>query len=196
MKYTKYVFFIFLFLFGCNSRCDISQLIPEFKLIKNISDKIQSEKGLILSMYGINNDLPKDYKKKNITANFSVAYRLPKTKNDLISLEQARCFLVFVAESLLYAINHDPEIKERLEVFPFPSDLLKISIYFEDENRVQLANGGISDLYFSKGKIIYERYEIHGYNPYPLGKHFIVHEESYADALEIVKQQGCLDLVK
>lgn len=164
--------------------------------MKNISKKIQSKNGLILARYGINNDLVKDYKNKDSTVDFSLAYRLPKTKNDLISLEEARCFLTSVAESLIYAINHDPEIKERLEVFPFPSDLLTISIYFEDEDRVQLANGGISYVYFSKGKIKYERYEIHGYNPYPLGKHFIVHEESYADALGIVKQQGCLDLVK
>ena len=48
-------------------------------------------------------------------------------------------------------------------------------------------------MYLNGNKIEYERYEIREYRPpTAIGKHFMVHEESYGEALEIVKKQGCL----
>jgi hypothetical protein len=51
---------------------------------------------------------------------------------------------------------------------------------------------GIATVSFIKGKIEYERYEISEYTGrYPAkGKHFLVHEESYEEALQLVQQQG------
>jgi len=51
---------------------------------------------------------------------------------------------------------------------------------------------GVSEVFFSEGKIKYRRYEIEKYTKkYSAeGKHFILHEKTYAEALEIIKKQG------
>lgn len=192
MRYIKLLLILFIIFCGC-SAWDISKKVPEFRLIKRFSNKINKETGLVLFCYGINNSLPKNYQIKNGTANFSVSYKLYRTQKDIISLEDARCLLISVAESFLEEINSDPEIRNDLDVYPFRNDRIGISIVFVDENDVNLGNGGISDIYFSHGKITYERYEILKYEkPIPSGKHFTVLKETYPEALDIVKKSGCL----
>jgi hypothetical protein len=53
---------------------------------------------------------------------------------------------------------------------------------------------GVAIVYFAKGKIKYEGYEIEGYRRpgCAYGQHYTVHEESYEEALDIVKKQGTL----
>jgi len=129
----------------------------------------------------------------NGIGNFSASFALAKTRADEISLEQARNLLVFVAENLLKEINSNPEVIPNLDIYPFVSDLLDITIHFTDENQIDLGQG-VAIVYFWKGKIEYEGYKIDEYRSrYPSrGEHFAIHEETYAEALEIIKNQGPL----
>jgi hypothetical protein len=108
-------------------------------------------------------------------------------------LEEARSLIVSVAEGLLQEINGNLEVRSMLKFYPFNVDLINIVIHFKDENKIDLG-AGISMAYLSNGKIKYERYEIHEYrSQYPaIGEHFVVHTESYTEALDIVKSQGSL----
>ena len=116
-----------------------------------------------------------------------------KKREDSVSLEQARSLLVFVVESFLSEINKNEIIKNKLDVFPFTMDLISVSIYFVDKNKIGLGDG-VAYIYFSRGEIDYEKYDIQEYREvYPaIGKHSIIHQESYQDALDIVKKSNSL----
>ncbi len=175
------------------SRVDASELFSGYKFITSFSKKIKPETGLILRSYGANHNLPKDYPFKNEVVTITACYALIKTQKDTISLEQARGMLVSLMESMLISINSDSYIRQYLEIYPFTYDLLDISIRFEDENYIDLGTG-ISQVYFYRGKIKYERYDIKEYTgTYPArGKHYIIHEETYPEALAIVQKSGAL----
>ncbi len=188
------IFCVLLMNSSCQKKAQhLWEIVPEYKLLVEFSKKIKPETDLVLTGYGINNHLPKGYEFVNGVANFKVTYSLYKTKNDEISLDQARILLVSVGEALLNEINTNSEIRSELDVYPLTSDFIRIAIHFKDELKIDLGQG-VSEVYFSKGKIKYERYEIRDYpNRYPAtGKHYIIHEETYAEALEIVKKQGSL----
>jgi len=198
---------------------DISELCSEYKLIKVFSERIEPETGLVLRSYAINYNLPKGHQFKNGVGDFMASYTAYKTQQDVISLEEARRLIVSVAESLLQEINSNLTVRPKLDVYPMTSDLLTISINFKDENHIELGNGGVSRMYFSNGKINYERYEIYEYTKrcqlpegvyvhdeidgkirsyqvtqptVPVGKNFIIHQENYAEALDIVKKENGL----
>jgi len=193
MKLSKFVVLIFFVLCISCGKKDASEILAEYRLINNFSKKLKIKTGLVLYCYGINNYLPKDYQFKNGVASFDADYALFKTQKDSISLEEARCLLVSVAEGLLQEINASAEVQPHLDVYPFTSDLIRVCIYFQDENCIDLGTG-ISTVFFSNGKIKYERYEIYEYrSKYPaIGRDFLVHEEAYSEALDIVKKQGCM----
>ncbi len=169
------------------------QHIPEYAFLQEFSEQIKPQTGLILRGYGVNNSLPEGYNFTNHIARMGVSYSLSGTRNDQVSLDEARRMVVFVVENLLQAINSNQTIGPRLEVWPFVNDRLRVNMYFEDENRIHLGQG-IALIYFSRGTIKYKRYDITKYTgKFPAeGKHVLVLEEPYADALEIVKQQGGL----
>ncbi len=197
MKFINYTFLITLILLcSCIKKKDVKDphgMYPPYKLINLSAKKIQPETGLILRTYGINSYLPREYEYKNGIANFISSYSLSKKKEDEISLDYARSLIIILSENLLKDINANDEIKSDLDVYPFTNDLLYISIYFEDEIRVELGKG-VANVMLSKGKITYEGYNILEYRDRPpaRGEHYVIHEESYADALEIVKKQGTL----
>ncbi len=159
MRFIKFLFVFYFILFvSCGrSAKDVSD-VPAYKLIIDFSRNLKKEKNLILYRYGINNDLPEFYKINNGVANFSVAYVLFKEKEAVVTLEEARRLLVFIVENLLREINSSKEIRSELDVFPFTSDLVSVSIYFKDKNKIDLGNG-VAYVYFSKGKIDYEKYD-------------------------------------
>ena len=168
-------------------------MFPAYKLIKTFSKRIRPETDLILFSYGVNHNLPKDYQFKNAVATFSTTYDLRKTQKDTISLEHARKLIISLTESFLQEINSSQDVRPDLEVYPFTSNLLSVYIHFIDENKVDLGTG-ICAVYFKDGKIEYEHYEIYEYTgSYPAnGNHYKVHEETYAEALDIVQKQGAL----
>ena len=198
MKYIKFIVavIVLVIISSCSSKMDVNdpyQMKPPYKLINLFSRKIKPETGLILNAYAYNWCLPRNYVCKNGIGNFRASYYLPKTKTDEISLDYARNLIVFLTENLLQDINSNSEIRSKLDVYPFASDLINITIHFEDEIRVDLGQG-VAVVYFSNGKIEYEGYKIEKYTgQYPAeGKHYTIHKETYAEALDIVKKQGNL----
>jgi hypothetical protein len=193
MKFIKYILCFHLILFGASYTTWVPETPNKNNLLIEFSNKIKRATGLVVSTYGYNTYLPRDYKIINGMASFSLDYNLVKTRQSVVSLKEARNLLISVTESLLKKINSDPEMKKRLDVYPCTNDLIRICIYIQDENHIDLGQG-ISTVFFSRGKIKYEYYQIHEYrNSYPaIGKHFTVHEESYVEALDIVKKQGAL----
>ncbi|MBX7066594.1 MAG: hypothetical protein K1X28_05135 [Parachlamydiales bacterium] len=181
--------------FACQSKKhDINpNTCPPYKCIKTFSKKAKLESGLDLFCYGFNVDPPKEYQGRNGTKNFTSDYYLRKNKNDEVSLEESRGLIVSLAENFLRHINSDSEISEDLIVRPFVNKLLSLSILIVDENKVELGRG-VTSVYLSDGKIKYKGFNIEKYpGKFPAeGKHYVLHEESYVDALEIVKKQGVL----
>ena len=125
MKFINNIFLSIVLLCTCCTS-DIDQRVPEFRLIQRFSKRIKNSEGIILYSYGINNSLPQGYKKTNITANISVSYILRKNQEEFISLDAARCLFISVAESLLKEINSDKYVRNRIELFPFSSDRLRL----------------------------------------------------------------------
>lgn len=191
----KFIKIMMLFMLGLSASCYHDVLnMPEYKLIKRFSKRIEKSDGICLYAYGINDlyPIPDDHIEGKISA-FNVSYEIYKKRTDSISLDSARCLVVSVAESFLKEINSDPKIKNELSKYPLPSDRIHVILHFRDENDVELGNEGVSSVFLEGGEIEYERYEIREYTPpIPVGRHFTVHEESYGEALEIVKNQGCL----
>lgn len=144
---------------------------------------MRAENGWILSSYGFN----KDEFRSADAAIFDVSYYLPCKRNDSISIEQARAYLVHIVDIFLKEINEKQELESYLKIYPYTSDLIDVSLYFEDENRIDLGQG-IAVVHLTCGKIKYERYEIEQYRKeYPaIGKHFVQYTESYEEALELV----------
>ncbi len=195
MRFIKYIIFITLTIISCQKKTSIADYIPQYKFIISFSEKINKTIELNLFTYGINCCLPNEYIIKNGTANFSISYALYKTQHDSITIDEARSLLVSVTESLTKDINSNVTIQPLLDFYPWEGRMNTIDLYFMDKNKVELGNG-IANVSLVRGKIRYERYEISEYSgKYPaLGKHFLVHEENYADALEIVKSQGLLTI--
>ena len=196
MRFTRFLLIILITLISCtckNTRSIPTREYPPYKLIIDFSKKIKSNTSLVLDGYGINIGLHKGIDYTKGIGNFSASYYLKKNKSDEISLENARNLLVFLTENFSREITSNNEISQYLVAHQYLSDLMRISLYFEDENRIQLGQG-VAHIYFSKGKIKYEGYNITEYTgKYPaIGKHYTIHEESYADALDIVKKQGNL----
>lgn len=195
MKFIKHVFLVCFFLLLASCKRDITEIFPQYKIITNFSKKIKPQTGLVLYSYGINNDIPERYKhnKKNGAVSFSASYYLYKTQRESFSIEAARCLLVSVVESFLEEINSNPKIRPDLDIYPFNSDLINIDIYFVDENKVNLGHG-VAEVRFSKGKIKYDGFRIDEYSPdwHVKAKYFPILRESYAEAFELVKKQGCL----
>jgi hypothetical protein len=196
MKFTNPIvyFCLIIITFSCNNNTNNSiNSVPAYKLIQDFSKRIKPGTGLVLCSYGINNHLPKDYSYQNEVATFSVAYSLYKTQKDTISLEHARETAISLTESLLQEINSNPDIRNYLEIYPFTADRIDVTVRFKDEKKIELGTG-VSVVYYWNGKLEYERYEIHEYTGhYPAkGEHFTIHKETYAEALDIVKQQGAL----
>jgi hypothetical protein len=205
MKYIKFALIILQSLIHVNcSSPDICDMFPDYGLIKTFSKRIKNETGLTLYSYGTRHGYTEDEKLKYGKENFMVSYFLHKKRVDTISIEEARCLLTSVAESFLREINNFPGIRDYVDVYPLPYDMIEVSIYFKDENNVDLGTElSCASLY--KGKITYTHYEIKEYQKefkiitrtkkLTVGEHFDILTENYTDALEMVKKQGCLRIL-
>ena len=185
-----------LILFSCTrtvAPMDPNKMRPPYKLLNLFSRKIKPETGLTLTGYAYNLYLPDGYQIKNGIGDFALSYSLMKNKDDEFSLDYARNLIVLLGENLLQEINSNSEVRPDLDVYPFTSDRIKISVYFVDDKRIELGQG-VANVYFARGKIEYEKYDIEVYgDKWPAeGKHHVFHEETYAEALDIVKKKGTL----
>lgn len=188
MKYIS--FFIILFLFGCNKR--EREIMPPYNVIARFSERLEQENGVILCSYGINLNIPKDYEIKNGVADVDVSFYVNKKKSDCVTLKDARKLLIYIVDGFLNEINSDEKAGPLLDSYPMTNDSLVIAIHFHDENRVNLGQG-IAQIYFARGKIKYESYNIREYRTSRLpakGDYILQHQETYAEALELVKREG------
>ncbi len=195
MKFIRFCLagFLVLFVAGCGQKSMEIEVVYNF--IKKVSEDIKKDTGLELALYGVNGEVPKEYVMKNEIYNIHVTYWLYKNKQDELSLEEVRRLTLSVAEKLVREFNSDPVISQKLEFHPFSFDDIELYIHIVDENKIALGQG-VSTVYFSKGKVKYKGFEIIEYsNTYPArGRGYTIHEESYAEALDIVKKQGCNEL--
>ena len=193
MKFINFFIFILITFNSCNKKTptQISELTPEYKLLTTFSDKIASKTGLVLSCYGINKNISKDYPSKKGVANFTVGYSLYKQRQNEISIHYARNLLLSLTRNLLNEINSNTQVKSHLDVSPLTANLLDITIHFKDENKIDLGQG-VSIVYFANGKIKYKGYNIYEYTgQYPAhGKHFTIHEETYEEAFNTLQESG------
>jgi hypothetical protein len=186
--------FIVLGSIGCEQKTTMDSYtdsFPDYRLIKRFSKRLNQETGAVLYSYGTSPHQSEwDIQRYGKEA-FSVTYLFEKNKNEVVSLEEARCTLVSVAESFLEEINTDPEVRPDLDVYPLTYDWINMYVHFVDKNNANLENGGVSVIYFSGGRIRYETVEDPEGKP---SKRRIstYYEEPYEKALEIVKEQGCL----
>ncbi len=194
MKFIRVWLGLILVLASCTKNRHV--MSTAYKLLSAFSQKVKSEKGLILDSYTYNWWLSKDYVIKNGIGDFDVSYTLVKTKNDKISIGHARDLIVFLAENLLQDINSSKEVRPKLDVYPFTNDLIGVMIYFKDENDINLGQG-VAVAHLDHGRIKYEGYHIHEYKNSLMtrNKYHLIHEESYADALEIVKKRRTLKML-
>ncbi len=195
MKFINLIFVLIFIISGCHRKTvrEILEKDPSYKVMLTFSEKMKTEDNLILTGYGLNNSLDRNYQFKNGVANFSLSYLLTKNKEEEISIEEARNLIVFVAENFLKTVNSDQKVIPMLDVCPLTSDLLNITLHFEDENRIHLGQG-VSIVYLWGGKIRYEGYKIREYTgKYPAkGKHYVILEENYDDALEKVSKKAMI----
>ena len=170
---------------------EFTDSFPDYRLIKRFSKRLNQETGITLYCYGRNQFKSEKQIRRYGKNTFDISYLCKKNKDTVIPLEEARCTLVSIAESLLEEINSDLDVRPILDVYPQTYDWIELCIHFEDENNVDLKNGGISIIYFRRGEIRYETIE----NPEgkPSKRRVSTdYKEPYEKALEIVKEQGCL----
>ena len=192
MKYIKTSLLLCLiFLCGCNE--SHSEGYPRGNLIKRFSKRLNEETGAVLYRYASGPRQTEEEIERYGKESYILSYYFKKDQDDYVSLDEARCLLVSIVESFLKEVNADETVHEDLNVYPLTADWLYVSIYFKDENKINLGQG-ISFCSLWNDKIKYETFEIYEYSPtYPVkGKYQYIHEESYQDALKIVKEQKCL----
>lgn len=169
---------------------------PEHRLIKNFSRKVELKTGCQLRSYGFNLFINKEYNENSKIGDFDMSYGwLGNPSNDSKSVKKARCLIVSITNSFLKELNNNKEITEELEVHPFTADQISIGVRFLDNKEIEFGTG-ISLVRVIRGKVKYECYDIEEYTGdyrSTYGKHRLVHEETYDEALKIVKEQGCLE---
>lgn len=193
MKFINLTLVLIFIISGCHRKAlgQILEKDPSYKVILTFSEKIKPETNLILTGYGINNFIDKNYQFKNGVADFNLRYLLIKDKETKISIEEARNLIVSVAEKFLKMVNSDPKVTSKLDVYPLTSDFIRVSIHFEDENRIHLGQG-VANVRLRRGEIVYDGFKIMEYTgKYPAaGKRYVLLQESYADALEKVSKKA------
>lgn len=100
-----------------------------------------------------------------------------------VTLDESRMLILNCVEELLNRINSNEKIRPYLSVYPFTSDGLVLDLLFRDFYGNIISDGQISTVYLLNGKIFYETYD------QQTKRYIDVQEESYQDALKIVKEQ-------
>ncbi|WP_420421709.1 hypothetical protein [Simkania sp.] len=104
-----------------------------------------------------------------------------------LSIDQSRIMIVNAVESLLKRVNDDERIHPYLEHFPFSSRGIKISFSFHNNKGERVSEEFVA--YAStdeKGRVFYSGYD------HKAEKFKDLHQETYEEALRIVREQGRL----
>src|SRR5438105_9222831 len=98
---------------------------------------------------------------KNHIADFDASYKMKSKKT--VSLNEARCLVMSIAETYLKAINENEKIKNVLDEYPLNTDRLSFNIHFTDENEIALEHG-IASVGCYKNKLWYKTFSIEQYD--------------------------------
>lgn len=96
---------------------------------------------------------------------------------------QARRMFVDGMETLLSRYNSNLELRPYLHTFPCTTDLFDFDLMFEDSSGKFVPEKFVACVYCQRGKIYYK------YNDHKTDELKLLHEETYADAVRIVKDE-------
>lgn len=104
-----------------------------------------------------------------------------------LTIDESRVLVVNTVEKLLKRVNDDERIRPHLEHFPFTSNGAEVSISFHDDNGERVGEDFVAYVSTNeKGRVYYSTYD------HSAEKLKNLHEESYAEAVRIVREQGRL----
>lgn len=156
-------------------------VIPEYE---KISDKITEKTAKNLS---------KKYQLTPIGSGGSMMHDVEKLALSFncyhpLSLDQSRKLIVSCVDEYIEAVNNNADIRPYLHNYPFTEQNVEVAIFIYENNKfTEVQPGQVSCVSELKGKICY-----HTKDPEDEYKLETLHEESYAEAVRIVREQGRL----
>ncbi|NGX56358.1 MAG: hypothetical protein K1060chlam5_00596 [Candidatus Anoxychlamydiales bacterium] len=170
-------FIIIFFITSCNVSVPKSNYYREgLKFTLKTARQIEKDNNLELVSYGINNNGFGDSPNWNGIHDFTFFYR----KIELLNINEARKLLIKLVDETMRNINENGSIKEYLVEYPFKIENLDLGIVFKDKNRKTVFGKNIESCGLNNRKI--------SYTIIPDDDSLMLtYEESYEDAVEIVK---------
>jgi hypothetical protein len=105
-----------------------------------------------------------------------------------LSIDESRKLIISCANEYLRSINDNEEIRPYLHNYPFTEQNIQVTIFvYEDSNFTKINPGQVSSLSTLNGKIRYKTRSAE--DQY---KRETLHQETYEEAVCIVKEQGRL----
>ncbi|NGX34800.1 MAG: hypothetical protein K1060chlam1_01156 [Candidatus Anoxychlamydiales bacterium] len=145
--------------------------------LKN-SKKFEKENNLVLVGNGVNTDKTIDTPKRNSIHQFEVMF----SSSEELNLKQARKKLTISVNRYLKEINENKKLRKYLCDYPFTNNNLFYSIFFYDKTGNLRFENNIHSCVLDGDKIYYEI-------AHSDGTYSFAHEETYEEALEIVKSE-------
>ena len=99
---------------------------------------------------------------------------------EILSLEGCRKLMLNCIEDFLFEINHNENIRQYLEHYPFTFNDLSLCIIFNDKNNATLYHPNYNSVAFSGGILQYDTY-----SPEERYKPKTEYEETYEEALKL-----------
>jgi len=156
-------------------------VIPEYE---KISDKITAKTAENLSRkyqldpIGSGGSMMHDVKK--LALSFNCYHPL--------SVDDSRALIVKCVNEYVKSVNDDKEIRPYLHDYPFTEKNIELVIFFYEDNQfTKIEPGQVSNVSTINGKVFYKTRSAE--DQY---KRETLHEESYAEAVRIVREQGRL----
>ena len=156
-------------------------VIPEYE---KISDKITARTAKKLS---------KKYQLDPVGSGGSMMHDVKKLALSFncyhpLSIDESRRLVVDCVNEYLKSVNENKEIRPYLHNFPFNEQNIELAIFiFEDNKFTKIQPGQVSSVSTLNGKIRYKTRSAE--DQY---KRETLHQETYEEALRIVKEQGRL----
>lgn len=165
------VFYFFIMLLFSSSIQTINYEFRIGQLINAYADKVEKERGY--QLISIGGGMPTDI------TDFSLRFRVPFEANT----DKARTAFIEVLEEFKNLVNNDYLVRPALEEFPFEIDRIMLTLFFmEDGNKVSFEDK-IKFVSHYKDQVFYCKF-------YEFNHSGTEINETYEDALRIVKEQG------
>ena len=103
----------------------------------------------------------------------------------LVNLEEARELLVYAIQVFLHNINSNKEVRPFLHNYPFTTKNIEITIWIYQKSGKNPHQGNIECITLYQNKLTYKLTAPSKFELWP-----ILHEETYAEALEALRKQN------